>query len=392
MSPQHFEQLLQDIRQGDSLMSATLSSPRIKEQITTKISLRPVTIKARLLYQLSEYHNQQVTHRNLNPEECAVFIEKSFQDYNQGIFSLKHCQYHVLVNKKQEMTVLKKATSSNTAPPSLPLHNRMKNYVLQEGIPIPFLVSLGIMSPNGKVIAKKYDKFRQINRFLEMVRDIIDHLPVGRPLEIVDFGCGKAYLTFALHYYLTEIEKREVHLIGLDLKQDAINQCQTLAKTLNLKGLIFLVGDIKDFQSHQNVDLMISLHACDTATDAALEKAVRWNAEVILCVPCCQHELYSQVDQPQLNTLLRHGILKERFAALATDAARAELLTFLGYEVQILEFIDMEHTPKNLLLRGVKGISEDKRQMARERYLQFKAQLKITPSLEKRIEDSLRLP
>lgn len=379
MSAIGLEVLLDAIKKGE-LVSGSLSSPRVlDEHGIKKLSLRPVIIKSHTLYQLSEHYKQKVIHRNLSPEECAAFIKTAFQNYAQGILSTTSCQYHVLVNKRQQMTILKK----NTQAKPLPLvHNRTKNHVLQEGIPVPFLVALGVMTDQGKVVAKKYDKFRQINRFLEMIRDVIAYLPQGRPIEIVDFGCGKAYLTFALHHYLHHVEKLEVHIVGLDLKQDVITECQSLAQQLDLKGLSFQVGNIHDFQAEQDVDLMISLHACDTATDAALEKAVRWNAGVILCVPCCQHELYDQIQNPRLNTLLRHGILKERLAALATDAARADLLTMLGYEVQILEFIDMEHTPKNLLLRAVRGISKEKKQQAQERYQQFKTEFNISPSLE----------
>lgn len=386
MSNADFDALLEGISQG-ALVTATLSSPRIKdEDAIQKVAIRPLIIKSKQAYQLSEYYKKKVTHRNLTPKDCAQFIEVAFNDYMQGVFSLLTCQYHILVSKQNQMTVIKKDVKTEAC---LVSHNRTKNHVLQEGVPVPFLIALGIMNADGKVVVKKYDKFKQINRFLEMVRDVIHELPKDRCLEVVDFGCGKAYLTFALYHYLHEIEKRKVHIVGLDLKKDVIAYCQKLAQELKLEGLTFAVGDINDFETKQNVDLMISLHACDIATDAALEKAVRWNTGVILCVPCCQHELYSQVQSPQLNSLLRHGILKERFAALATDAARADLLTMLGYEVQILEFIDMEHTPKNLLLRAVKGVSVEKKQQAKERYQKFKKELRISPSLEKRFIDEI---
>lgn len=374
--------IIEGVKNG-LLVKGTLSSPSSVEMIA-KIAIRPLMIKSRLVYQLTEYQAQKVTHRNLTPDACAVFMETAFAHYRQGDIWMSDGHYHILVSKHHKMTVVKKANKAEAAPLS---HNRPKNYVLSEGILVPFLVALGIMTAEGKVVAKKYDKFRQINRFLEMVRDIVEHLPQGRCLEIVDFGCGKAYLTFALYYYLRDIEKRAVHIVGIDLKQEVIDSCRTLANQLQLDGLTFVVGDIHDFESEKNIDLMISLHACDTATDAALEKAVRWNAGVILCVPCCQHELYSQIKSPVLDTLLRHGILKERLAALVTDAARADLLTLRGYEVQILEFIDMEHTPKNLLLRAIKKVSEKKKQQAQERYYRFKEGLSIYPCLEKRLDE-----
>lgn len=378
MHSSDFEELLELIKQGE-LISAVLSSPHLKNGIL-KISIRAILIKNKWVYQISEQDKQQVFHRNCASDACAKFIEDALQNFKQGVFTLKERYYHVLVNKQDKMTIIKKEIKTAACPTP---HNLKKNYVLPEGIAVPFLVELGVMTSEGKVIAKKYDKFRQINRFLEMVRDIIDHLPKDHCLEIVDFGCGKAYLTFALHYYLREIEKREVNITGLDLKKEVMVHCQQITEKLKLDGLKFAVGDIKDFESKKNVDLMISLHACDTATDAALEKAVHWNAKVILCVPCCQHELYGQIQSTPLESLLRHGILKERMAALATDAARAEILTMLGYDVQILEFIDMEHTPKNLLLRAVKGVSKEKQEQAKKRYEAFKQELGIIPYLDR---------
>lgn len=381
MSKTNLEELLQGVLQG-SLISCTLSFPLIKGKSNIlKVSIRALMIKGKLMYQVSKHESQKIYHSNLLPKACSELIEELLQSFKQGIFTLQNCQYHVLVSKQNKMTIIRKDTQHACLPLS---HNKQKNYVLQEGVEVPFLSALGIMSKDGKIVAKKYDKFRQINRFLEIVRDVIHDLPKNRCLEIIDFGCGKAYLTFALHYYLHEIEKREVHIQGLDLKKDVIQQCQQLAKELRLEGISFAVGDINDFAFGSQVDMMIALHACDTATDAALEKAVRANAEIILCVPCCQHELYTQVKSENFDTLLRHGILRERFAALVTDAARADLLTMLGYKVQVLEFIDMEHTPKNLLLRAVKGATMAQRKEAKERYQLFKKELAIIPSLEKR--------
>lgn len=385
MSKPDFEELMQGVL-DEALISATLSSPRMKEETIQKISIRPLMIKGRFMYQVSKHDRQKVYHDNVEPDACAELIQEWLQNYKQGVFSLKDVQYHILLNKQNKMTIIKK--EQETAACKLVPHNRQKNYVLQESIVVPFLVELGIMTSSGKVVAKKYDKFRQINRFLEMVRDVVEYLPKDRFVEIVDFGCGKAYLTFALHYYLHELEKRKIRIHGLDLKKDVIEQCQQLAEALKLEGISFAVGDINEFQYEGQVDMMIALHACDTATDAALEKAVNWGAGVILCVPCCQHELYSQVKCESLETLLRHGILKERFAALVTDAARADLLTMLGYSVQILEFIDMEHTPKNLLLRAVKGVSDEKKNQAKERYRLFKEELGISPSLAQRFPSS----
>ncbi len=368
------EGLLKSVKNG-LLISGTLSSPRKKETPTLKLSIRPVVIKKKNLYQISKYSKSQVTHCNITPEECVHLIEGAIPNlFQQGIFTSSSTYYHILVNKNEQMTIVEKNIETK---PAKKEHNRTKNYLFQEGIPVPFLISLGIMNDNGTIIAKKYDKFRQINRFIEMVDDVISHLPINdsKPLEVVDFGCGKASLTFALYHYFTHIKGKTVHITGLDLKKEVIEKCQALADALGYTTLKFLIGDISQHEHQGKIDLVISLHACNTATDAAIDKAVDWNAEVILCVPCCQQELYNQVHNPSLDTLLRHGILKERFAAIATDALRAELLTTLGYDVQVLEFIDMEHTPKNLLIRAVKGNSEAQRQQAQKRLLSFKKEL-----------------
>ena len=243
-------------------------------------------------------------------------------------------------------------------------HNRVKQYILKEGIPVPFLVDLGVMTSKGKIITQKYDKFRQINRFLEFIEDILPRLPKDREVTILDFGCGKSYLTFAMYYYLKELKGYDVNIIGLDLKTDVIEKCNRLATDYGYKKLHFLQGDIADYEGVSSVDMVVTLHACDTATDYALAKAVEWGAQVILSVPCCQHELNRQIENEMLAPFLKYGILKERMAALLTDGIRANLLESKGYETQILEFIDMEHTPKNLLIRAVKtGKTKDMKEI-----------------------------
>lgn len=230
-------------------------------------------------------------------------------------------------------------------------HNKEKKYILPEGMPIPPLVDLGVMTAEGRIVKAKYDKYRQINRFLEIIDDSIKN---EAKLKIIDFGCGKSYLTFILYYYLVEIKNMECDIIGLDLKDDVIDTCNQIAEKYGYqKHLRFIKGDISAFHSLENPDMILTLHACDTATDYALEKAVRWGAKVILSVPCCQHELNKQIKNDLLEPVLHYGLIKERMAALYTDALRAELLEHQGYRTQILEFIDMEHTPKNILLRAV---------------------------------------
>ena len=233
-------------------------------------------------------------------------------------------------------------------------HNRKKQYLLEEGTPVPFLIDLGVMTKDGTVVKAKYDKFRQINRFLEFVEDILPALPKNRELTILDFGCGKSYLTFALYHYLHTVNGYPVRIVGLDLKKDVISHCNRLAKTYGYEKLEFLCGDIAGYTGMETVDMVVTLHACDTATDYALYKAIRWGASVILSVPCCQHEWNRQMECEPLQPFLRYGIVKERMSALMTDAFRANALEACGYKTQLLEFIDMEHTPKNILLRAIK--------------------------------------
>ena len=258
------------------------------------------------------------------------------------------------ISKKGTMTIKKKPHMKGTGKPVNLAHNRKKRYILEEGIPVPFLQDLGVMTKEGKIVRTRYDKFRQINRFLEFIEDILPQLPSDREITILDFGCGKSYLTFAMYYYFRELKKLDVNIIGLDLKEDVIAICNGLAEKYGYEKLHFYQGDIASYTGRDEVDMVVTLHACDTATDYALEKAVKWNAKVILSVPCCQHELNRQIANKELYPIMDYGILKERMAALLTDGIRAKLLENAGYETQILEFIDMEHTPKNLLIRAVK--------------------------------------
>ena len=261
-------------------------------------------------------------------------------------------------------------------------HNRQKRYILQEGIPVDFLVDLGVMTPEGKVIRSRYDKFRQINRFLEFIEDILPQLPKDRQVHIIDFGCGKSYLTFAMYYYLKQLQGYDIAITGLDLKKDVIEKCNALACRYGYEHLEFLHGDIADYEGTDSVDMVVTLHACDTATDYALYKAVRWNARVILSVPCCQHELNRQIECEDMSAVLQYGLLKERMSALFTDGMRAELLNAAGYKTQILEFIDMEHTPKNILIRAVRESAVKKIQLTRN-YEQCKRLIHAAPLLEK---------
>ncbi len=349
---------------------------------THKSIIRPLKIRGGLVYQITTQRDQQAFHQNVDPQTCEKHI-KTFllEPFKSALICTPEADYQISKNKQNQIRLLKHPP---TRQKSLELiHNRSKNYLLKEGEPIPFLIALGVMSPQGKVVPKKYDKFRQLNRFLEIISDLIPHFPKNKKLRIIDFGCGKAYLTFALYHYLTVDLGYSVTIHGLDLKKETIEFCQRLATSLSYSNLTFSVGDIQSCEVSDAVDMVISLHACDTATDAALHKAISWGSEVILAVPCCQHELFSQIKCEPLNGLLRHGILKERFAALATDAVRVQLLEVAGYHTQILEFIDMEHTPKNLLIRAVKRKVQECPKKALNEYHQMKQFLVISPTLER---------
>ncbi len=238
------------------------------------------------------------------------------------------------------------------------------------------------MNKEGLVIKNKYNKFRQINRFVELVKDVTQDLPRDKKIRIIDFGCGKSYLTFALHYYLKDLCSLDIEVVGLDLKQDVITTCNNLVQKLNLTGIRFLVGDIEHFTEYDEVDMVVSLHACNTATDAALAKAVKWNAKVILSVPCCHNELYTQINNDILAPILDYGIIKERFAALATDGIRAQILEISGYKTQLVEFIDMEHTPKNIMIRATKSGERKDLDKLITNYKTLTAFLSARPSLE----------
>ena len=334
------------------LIEAVFSNPRRQDDIF-KCKIRPVMIKHNLQFQTEEWKGKQVFHQNLDKEEAISYLCRVLTtQFRQAQISTLTEDITILISKKGKVTIKSKKRSGKT--PSVSLnHNRSKKYLLEEGCPVPFLVDLGVMTPNGSVIRSRYDKYRQINRFLEFVEDVLPRLDKNKELTILDFGCGKSYLTFALYYYLKQLKGYSIRIIGLDLKEDVINHCNSLAQSYGYDTLHFLQGDIADYTGVDQVDMVVTLHACDTATDYALAKAVNWNAKVILSVPCCQHELNQKIQNDILKPALKYGIIKERMSALFTDALRAEHLEACGYRTQLLEFIDMEHTPKNILIRAV---------------------------------------
>lgn len=339
------------------LIQMTLSGA-IDPTRAEKVKVRPVLIRDELLFQETLYRGTQVFHTNLDGDDLAVRLANYMGTlFRQAQINSTDLEATVLISKKGKVTVKRRhkthARQQDKQSPDL-THDRSKQYILREGQPVDFLVGLGVQTPDGHIAKARYDKFRQINRYLELIEDILDKLPSERTIRIIDFGCGKSYLTFAMYYYLHEMQNRDIQVTGLDLKADVIRNCNALAEKLGYDKLHFEQGDISGYQGADQVDMVVSLHACDTATDYALEKAVKWGAEVIMAVPCCQHELNGQIRCETLQPILKYGVIKERMAALITDALRADLLEQQGYDVQILEFIDMEHTPKNLMIRAVK--------------------------------------
>lgn len=341
-----------DKNMGKGLIQMVISKSRIKDG-PSKVKIRPILLKDKFIYQATETVGPKVLHTNYERQELIEYIGELMEErFMQLQWEGQYEDGLVLVSKKGHLTTKVKRHACKKEQAALE-HNRRKKYLLAEGTAVPFLVDLGVMTPQGKIVSTKYDKFRQINRFLEFIEDILPRLDRGRELTILDFGCGKSYLTFAMYYYLRQLRHFDVRIIGLDLKEDVIQHCNELAQSYGYEKLKFYTGDIASYEGVRQVDMVVTLHACDTATDYALAKAVYWGAKVILSVPCCQHELNGQIRNEMLSPVLSYGILKERMAALITDGLRAQLLEGVGYETQILEFVDMEHTPKNLLIRGV---------------------------------------
>ena len=354
MNLQQLQQWLHDHIEQKLFVKAVLNKPTASSPVS-KITIEPVLVNGRPVYHCSLQVGAQVKHENRDDHSIVeVIMQFLMTDFEQLLVRTVHADHSFYRNNDRSIGTSKQ-THKKPIERVVKEHNRQKQYLLKEGIAVPFLIELGVMNTAGKVLAAKYDKFRQINRFLEMVADVAPELPLDRALTIIDFGCGKSYLTFAVHYFFTQLLKRPVTIIGLDLKAEVIGHCNRVAQKLGCDGLRFEVGDIAQFMRSEPVDMMISLHACDTATDHALAQAIAWKAQVILAVPCCHKEVLQQIKHDDLQPLLAYGIIKERTAALFTDALRAELLQTVGYKVQLLEFIDLEHTPKNILIRALKS-------------------------------------
>lgn len=379
-------ELVKEVLHNKNLISSTLSNVRTKKnEDFYKVTIRPILLKDKLFYQFEYHFKKKVAHENLDEAKAVEKINELFKEkFRQGQLYTAQGDYQVLISKKYKTKILKKPPTKTKAELS---HNRKKQYIIPENIPNSFLIRLGVTNEKGKILSQKYDKFRQINRFLEMVEDIVPYLEDRETINIIDFGSGKSYLTFALYHYLKEIRKLKVKIIGLDLKKEVIDHCNEIAKDLEYEDLRFLTGNIEEYTGSDKIDMVVSLHACDTATDAALAKAIEWNAKIILSVPCCQHELLSQLNNEIMLPMERHGIIKERLSAMVTDAIRANILEIMGYSTQVIEFIDMEHTAKNLLIRAVN--TETVRKGAAEEYTKFKNFWNVDPYLEKILGNKL---
>ncbi len=372
-----FENAIRDL----SLVKMTISNPRDKKSQIRRVYATPIQMQNQLLYQLSLQEDKREFHENLDATALMTKMMEFSTQFRQAHIQTISEDYQVFFNRTGIQILKHKSTVKS---PALMNHDRKKNYIISEGFVVPFFVELGVMTANGAVVKSKHDKFRQINRYLEFLRDILEYLPAKGLLRVVDFGCGKSYLTFAAYYYLHDILGREVEMIGLDLKEDVIQFCNQVAYRCKMSGLRFEVGNIETYESSLPIDMVISLHACDTATDAALAQAVHWGSKVIMAVPCCQHEINAQMKSHHVGSMQRYGIIQERLASLITDTSRAALLTYCGYRTQIVEFIDMEHTPKNLLIRAVMSPSTNREQGLQE-FLELKREFRFEFSFEKHL-------
>ncbi|MGL4652429.1 MAG: class I SAM-dependent methyltransferase [Cetobacterium sp.] len=379
---------------SNKFIRAIFSNPS-KDNPYKKINLKPVKIKDELFIQFESFKDNKAFHKNYSLEECYNSLNDTIKDFKQILISTTDEEIQVLQNKKG-FSLKRKAVAGKKIELS---HNKQKNYILQDNTPIPFLIKLGVMSESGKVTKERFNKFRQINRYLEFIEDTLKELQeknlIQNSMKIVDFGCGKSYLTFALYHYLKNIKNLDIEVIGLDLKEDVITHCNSIAQELEFNNLKFLKGDIKEFDEFENVDMIFSLHACNNATDYSILKGLELNAKAILAVPCCQSEINQKIDKSStteikgvLSPFGNHGILQERFSSLATDALRALALELCGFNTKVMEFIDMEHTPKNILIKAIKSNpTEEKLALKREEYNRYIQFLGVNPLLDNLLQN-----
>ena len=397
-SKNELARFFEEIIDGGELVRVIFSRKRKATCEYSKVTMRPVSVKGALLYQLEYAFDKKVTHENADRnqivDKCLKLVNDDFKQINAVTM---HEDIQVLANKPEKPRITRSCKEHSVPDFS---HDRKKSYIIPEGVPCDFLIHLGVMDDKGKVYKKYYSKFRQINRFLEIVDDTYPVLaengdlsvsesdnekePVSaaKPLKIIDFGCGKAYLTFALYYYFVKLKKIPCQITGLDLKDDVIRFCEKTARELDYDGLRFEIGDIADY-SDDSADMVVTLHACDTATDYALINAVKWNTKVILSVPCCQHELFKQIKNDVNGPMLKHGIIKDKFTELLTDGLRGLKLEAGGYDVAMMEFTSLEHTSKNIMIKAVKTRTPDApaSKKAEEEYKKLRDEYNVSPTI-----------
>lgn len=382
------EELIKSIDEitKDEVIKVVISNKKNKDIEYNKINIVLKEKNNKEYYQIEKYTDKQVFHENIEKDELNTkLLEYIGDNYKQLAAWTISKTFDLKISKKGKIFLGKKnSDNSNMVNKS---HNKEKNYILKEGMIIQPLIDLGVFTKEGKVVKSKYDKYKQINRFIEIIDDEIKKNNY-KELTILDFGCGKSYLTFVLYYYFVEIKKIDVKMIGLDLKADVIKKCNDIAKKYNYDNLSFELGDINGYRFTDKVDMVITLHACDTATDYALYNAIKWNTKMIFSVPCCQHEFNSQMKSDEFSLLTKYGIIQERMAALMTDAVRANLLESIGYKTQLLEFIDIAHSPKNILIRAAKGkVSKEKREKALNEVNNLISEFNFNPTLYKLLKE-----
>ena len=358
----------------------------------SKIIIKPLSLKTGKNIQIESFKDNKAFHKNIelnNLQEIENTLKEYIENFKQILLQIENLDISFMKKKER---FIKKENKNNLIKNSNE-HNKKKQYILNEGDKIDFLIELGLMSAEGKILKSSYNKFKQINKYLEFIDDVIEELKskklIDNHINILDFGCGKSYLTFALYYYLKHYRKDlSFSIVGLDLKKDVIEFCNKLAQNLNYENLEFLNGNIKDYDKSKEVDLVFSLHACNNATDYSLEKALSLSAKAILAVPCCHHEFFEKIQKSKnsdfyntLKIMLDNGVVLDKFATLATDSFRSLTLELCGYKTKMIEFIDTEHTPKNILIKAIKSKSSNLKEKLIE-YSKLKEFLGIQPLLE----------
>jgi len=357
-----------------------------------KVIIKPIILKSAKNIQIESFKDNKAFHKNIdlnNLQELEDNLKEYIDNFKQILLQIEGSDIS-FIRKKENFS--RKEKESNLIKTSNE-HNKKKQYILNEGDKIDFLIELGLMSVEGKILKSSFNKFKQINKYLEFIDDVIEELKakklITNHINVLDFGCGKSYLTFALYYYLKNYRKDlTFSIVGLDLKKDVIEFCNKLAKKLNYENLEFLNGNIKDYDKSKEVDLVFSLHACNNATDYSLEKALSLDAKAILAVPCCHHEFFEKIQKNKnsefyntLKIMADNGVVLDKFATLATDSFRSLSLELCGYKTKMIEFIDMEHTPKNILIKAIKSKSSNLKEKLTE-YNKLKEFLGIKPLLE----------